>query len=89
LSGSGAKKAFNGYNERFNGMLRRSVLNAEWLTTTNQAEVVINQWLRQHNHIHQHQALNMHSPVPEILIRNGTELRGQTDRQTSRVFICC
>ena len=27
----------NGYNERFNGTLRREVLNAEWFTTTEQA----------------------------------------------------
>jgi putative transposase len=31
----------NGYNERFNGTLRREVLNAEWFTSIKQAEVVI------------------------------------------------
>lgn len=66
----------NGYNERFNGTLRREVLNAEWFTTTKQAQIVINQWLRQYNHIRPHQALNMRPPVPETLIRNGTELGG-------------
>ena len=66
----------NGYNERFNGTLRREVLNAEWFTTTKQAQVVINQWLRQYNHIRPHQALNMRPPVPETLIRNGTEPGG-------------
>ena len=66
----------NGYNKRFNGTLRREVLNAEWFTTTKQAQVVINQWLRQYNHIRPHQALNMRPPVPETLIRNGTELGG-------------
>jgi putative transposase len=52
------------------------VLNAEWFTTTTQAQVVINQWLRQYNHIRPHQALNMRPPVPETLIRNGTESGG-------------
>ena len=66
----------NGYNERFNGTLRREVLNAEWFTTTKQAQIVINQWLRQYNHIRPHQALNMRPPVPETLIRNGPELGG-------------
>jgi putative transposase len=66
----------NGYNERFNGTLRREVLNAEWFTTTKQAQVVINQWLRQYNHIRPHQALNMRPPVPETLIRNGPEHGG-------------
>jgi len=66
----------NGYNERFNGTLRHEVLNAEWFTTTTQAQIVINQWLRQYNHVRPHQALNMRPPVPETLIRNGTEPGG-------------
>ena len=37
----------NGYNERFNETLRRQVLKTEWFTTTRQAPIVINQWLRQ------------------------------------------
>ena len=41
----------NGYNERFNGTLRREVLNAEWFGTTRQAQTVINQWLKQYNQI--------------------------------------
>ena len=61
----------NGYNERFNGTLRREVLNAEWFTTIEQAQIVINQWLRQYNHIRPHQALGMRPPVPETLSRSG------------------
>lgn len=61
----------NGYNERFNGTLRREVLNAEWFTTINQARIVINQWLKQYNNIRPHQALNMRPPVPETLHRSG------------------
>ena len=60
----------NGYNERFNGTLRREVLNAEWFTTTKQAQIVINQWLRQYNHVRPHQALGMRPPVPETILRN-------------------
>ena len=66
----------NGYNERFNATLRREVLNAEWFTRTKQAQIVINQWLRQYNYVRPHQALNMRPPVPETLIRNGTEPGG-------------
>jgi len=62
----------NGYNERFNGTLRREVLNAEWFTCIDQARTVINQWLRQYNYVRPHQALNMRPPVPETLIRIGT-----------------
>jgi len=33
-----------------------------------QARVVINQWLRQYNHTRPHQALSMRPPVPELYI---------------------
>lgn len=58
----------NGYNERFNGTLRREVLNAEWFASLYQAQTVINTWLRQYNHLRPHQALNMRPPVPETLL---------------------
>ena len=57
----------NGYNERFNGTFRKEVLNAEWFTTTKQAQIVINQWLRQYNHVRPHQALGMRPPMPETI----------------------
>ena len=62
----------NGYNERFNGTLRREVLNAEWFVSIDQARIVIDKWLRQYNHIRPHQALNMRPPVPETLSEIGT-----------------
>ena len=61
----------NGYNERFNGTLRREVLNAEWITTTKQAQIVIDCWLNKYNHTRPHQELNMKPPVPETLLKNG------------------
>lgn len=61
----------NGYNERFNGTLRREVLNAEWFQTTKQAQIVINQWLKLYNHVRPHQALNMRPPIPETLSESG------------------
>lgn len=62
----------NGYNERFNGTLRREVLNAEWFSSTRQAQTVINAWLRQYNQVRPHQALNMRPPIPETLAAHGT-----------------
>ena len=56
------------YNERFNGTLRKEVLNAEWFHTTRQAQVAINVWLRQYNQIRPHHALNMRPPTPETLV---------------------
>jgi len=58
----------NGYNERFNGTLRHEVLNAEWFATTRQAQIVINRWLKQYNHIRPHHALGMRAPVPETIL---------------------
>ena len=58
----------NGYNERFNGTLRREVLNAEWFATTRQAQIVINQWIKQYNHMRPHHALGMRPPVPETIL---------------------
>lgn len=60
----------NGYNERFNGTLRREVLNAEWFHTLRQAQSAINVWLRQSNTIRPHHALGMRPPVPETLLEN-------------------
>ena len=57
----------NGYNERFNGTLRREVLDAEWFATTRQAQVVIDTWVRQYNQIRPHEALGMRPPVPETI----------------------
>ena len=62
----------NGYNERFNGTLRREVLNAEWFLTIDQAKTVIHKWLKQYNTIRPHMALNMRPPVPETLSDFGT-----------------
>lgn len=44
------------------------MLDAEWFTTTHQAQIVINQWLRQDNHIRPHHALAMRPPVPETIL---------------------
>jgi len=54
------------------GTLRREILDAEWFVTTKQAQSAIKAWLKQYNHIHPHQALNMRPPVPETLLKNGT-----------------
>jgi transposase InsO family protein len=80
----------NGYNERFNGTLRREVLNAEWFTTTRQAQVVIDTWLKQYNHIRPHHALRMRAPVPETLLEKpqitGPDAEGEPLRKYRRLF---
>ena len=61
----------NGYYERFNGTLRREILNAEWFVSLDQAQTVINTWLKQYNSVRPHQALGMRPPVPETLMQSG------------------
>ncbi|WP_350114147.1 integrase core domain-containing protein [Thalassobaculum sp.] len=56
------------YNECFNGTLRHEVLNAEWFSTTGQAQAAINIWLKQYRQVRPHQALNMRPHVPEALL---------------------
>ena len=70
----------NGYNERFNGTLRREVRNAEWFHSTKQAHVAINVCLRQYYQIRPYHALSMRPPVPETFLEktqtSGTEQGG-------------
>ena len=70
----------NGYNERFNGILRHEVLNTEWFHSVRQAQVAINEWLKEYNHIRPHQSLGMRPPIPETVLEktqiNGTENGG-------------
>lgn len=61
----------NGYNERFKSTLRREVLNAEWIHTTTQAQIVINTLFSQYNRVRPHHPLNMRPPVPETLLKSG------------------
>jgi putative transposase len=46
----------------------REALNAEWFATSRHAQVVINRWLRQYNHLRPHHALRMRPPVPEAIL---------------------
>ena len=57
-----------GYNERFDGTLRKEVLNAEWFHTTKQAQVAIDVWLQEYNHIRPDHVLKMRPTVPETLL---------------------
>ena len=60
----------NAYNERFNGTLRREVLNSQWFNRIKQAKVAINVWPTEYNHIRPHNALGMLPPAPETLLEN-------------------
>ena len=65
----------NGYNQLFNGTLRKAVLNAEWFHSTRQAKVAVTVRLRQYNRIRPYHALNMKPPNPETLLEK-TKISG-------------
>lgn len=62
----------NGYNERFNGTLRKELLNAEWFHSMHHARTAIKRWVKQYNTIRPHQSLNMRPPAPQILDQTGS-----------------
>ena len=61
----------NGYNESFNGKLRNELLNRELLFTLKEAQIVIENWRREHNTIRPHSSLNDRPPAPEAILPVG------------------
>jgi len=57
----------NGYIESFNGKLRDELLNLEQFDTLWEAQVLIERWRKEYNHIRPHSALGYKPPVPETL----------------------
>ena len=55
----------NGYIESFNGKLRDELLNGEIFTTLFEAQVLIENWRNDYNHIRPHSALGYRPPAPE------------------------
>jgi len=57
----------NGYIESFNGKLRDELLNREIFTTLLEAQVLIEGWRKEYNHIRPHSSLGYRPPVPEAI----------------------
>ena len=58
----------NGYNESFNGRLRDELLNGEIFSTLKEAQVMIEAWRNQYNHIRPHSALGYRPPAPLVQV---------------------
>lgn len=54
----------NGYNESFNARLRDECLNAETFYTLKEAQVILEQWRHNYNHIRPHTSLGYKPPAP-------------------------
>jgi transposase InsO family protein len=62
----------NGYIESFNGKLRDELLAREVFTTLEEANVLIEQWRKEYNHLRPHSALNYQPPAPEAVLTVAT-----------------
>jgi transposase InsO family protein len=57
----------NGYVESFNGKLRDELLNGEVFYTLKEAQILIEHWRRQYNHLRPHSSLGGCPPAPETI----------------------
>jgi putative transposase len=57
----------NGYIESFNGKLRDELLNGELFYTLKEAEILIEHWRREYNHLRPHSSLGGRPPAPETI----------------------
>lgn len=60
----------NGFNERFNGILRDELLNGEVFYSLKEAQVMVENYMWEYNNIRPHSSLNYQPPAPEILTLN-------------------
>jgi putative transposase len=57
------KPVQNGYIESFNGKLREECLSASWFTSLAEAQAVLDEWVRDYNHVRPHSALANLAPI--------------------------
>ena len=58
----------NGYVESFNGKLRDELLNREVFDTLLEAQVLIEDWRKEYNHVRPHSSLGYKSPAPQAVL---------------------
>ncbi len=64
----------NGYTESFNGKLRDALLDGELFCTLKEAQILIEKWRREYNHLRSHGALGGRPPAPETIAWPGFSL---------------
>jgi len=65
----------NGYVESFNGKLRDELLNSEIFYTLKEAQILIEHWRREYNHVRPHSSLGGRPPAPETIAWRELSLR--------------
>ncbi len=65
----------NGYVESLNGKLRDELLSGEVFYALKEAQILIEHWRREYNHLRPHSALGGRPPAPETIARPGFSLK--------------
>jgi putative transposase len=65
----------NGYVESFNGKLRDELLDGELFYTLKEAQILIEHWRREYNHLRPHSSLGGRPPAPETIVWPGFSLK--------------
>lgn len=81
------KPVQNAYIERFNGSLRRDVLDAYIFTDLEQMKIITEQWLDDYNNSRPHDALNGESPIRYRLRRPSALEDEKCSSSRTEVFI--
>jgi len=71
----------NGFNERFNGILRDELLNGEVFYTLKEAQVMVENYRQEYNQIRPHSSLNYQAPAPEVEVKNSKLLTLNLDQK--------
>ena len=71
----------NGYNERFNGILRNELLNGEVFYNLKEAEVLLENYKMIYNEIRPHSSLGYHPPAPKVWVINEKLLTVKLDQK--------
>jgi transposase InsO family protein len=59
----------NGFNERFNGILRDELLNREIFYNLKEAQVMVENYRNEYNQIRPHSSLNYQPPAPRANVK--------------------
>lgn len=59
----------NGFNERFNGILRDELLNREIFYNLKEAQVMVENYRNEYNQIRPHSSLNYQPPAPRAAVK--------------------
>lgn len=71
----------NGFNERFNGILRDELLNGEMFYNLKEAKIILENYRTIYNEIRPHSSLNYNPPAPKARIPEGEILTLKLDQK--------